>query len=90
VASADAPCWDPVFETVLRSFLPRLPADLVLDPDLPLPAYGMDSIGMVAVIASLEAEYDVVFPDHALVPDTFGTTGSVWAVVSDLLAARPA
>ncbi|MCG8916183.1 MULTISPECIES: acyl carrier protein [Actinokineospora] len=79
--------WDTEFECVIRCYLPSLDMDAPLDPDLVLSAFGLDSIGMVGLIASLEQMYGVVFPDEALVPANFATPRAAWATVTSLIAA---
>jgi acyl carrier protein len=80
--------WDQTFERALRSYLPHLPGQSPLEPDLALPALGLDSIGMIALLATLEDAYGVVFPEEALVVTTFRTPRTIWSVVGGLLAGR--
>jgi acyl carrier protein len=71
---------DASFERLLRRALPDLPADQVLDLQTPLPAFGLDSLGMVALVAEIEREYGFSFPEKALAATTFATAGTLWLV----------
>ncbi|GAA3166242.1 hypothetical protein GCM10010466_66270 [Planomonospora alba] len=74
--------WDQQFEEILRPHLPFLPADEKLDPDTGLRDFGLDSLGMVELLATLESVYDVRFRDDALTLDTFATPGLLWSALS--------
>ncbi|MFB7664929.1 phosphopantetheine-binding protein [Kitasatospora sp. NPDC056138] len=76
--------WNPAYERVVRSALRGLPDHAPLDPDAPLPAFGLDSLGMVALAGVLEDEFAITLPDEAMVPATFATAGSLWSVVAGL------
>jgi acyl carrier protein len=54
--------------------------------DEPLSQLGLDSIGSISLLFDLEETFGIVFPDEALVPDTFSTAASVEAAVAGLLA----
>lgn len=81
--------WDSDFEARLRAHLPNLPVGAPLTADTLLTACGLDSLGMVAFVADLEATYGIRLPDEALVPLNFSTPGAAWAVLADVLAKPP-
>lgn len=74
--------WDQQFEEILRPFLPFLPAEEGLEADSGLRDFGLDSLGMVELLATLESVYDVRFLDDALTLDTFATPGLLWSALS--------
>jgi len=80
--------WDEQFEELLRRYLPFLPADEALEKDTGLRDHGLDSLGTVELLASLEGTYGVRFVDDALSMDTFNTPGVLWATLSAM--AQPA
>lgn len=53
--------------------------------DRPLADRGVDSMGVVALIAALEKELGILFPAEAMNRQTFATVASVVAVVRGLL-----
>lgn len=77
-----------------RSFqdtlLPHLPyADgAELDAADDLAVLGLDSMGVVRLLADLEDGYGLEMPDDLLTEGTFETVGSLWNVVSELLPAE--
>jgi acyl carrier protein len=74
--------------TIPRSFqevlLPHLPyaktGDLTAADDLA--ALGLDSMGVVQLLAELEDAFGVELPDEALTEETFASVGSLWAAVA--------
>jgi acyl carrier protein len=76
--------WDQNFEDLLRGFLPFLTEDAALR-DL-----GLDSLGIVELLAALESGYDVRFQDDALGKETFETPGVLWKVLSELVSEQSA
>jgi acyl carrier protein len=79
--------WDQQFEDLLRQFLPFLGADEVLEADSTLRDLGLDSLGTVELLGSLEDRYDVRFLDEALNAETFATPASLWDILSSLSSA---
>ncbi|MFI7011229.1 acyl carrier protein [Streptomyces sp. NPDC050145] len=75
--------WDQKFETLLRDRLPGLDAGAPLTEDLPLAAFGLDSMATVGLIGAIEDGYGTL-PDEAVTPANFTTPGTVWALVSSL------
>lgn len=73
--------WDERFEIIIRERLPHLRPDSPLEPGLALSAHGLDSMGMIGLITSLEDEYALTLPDEAIVPANFVTPRTVWEMV---------
>ncbi|MFG2723420.1 acyl carrier protein [Streptomyces sp. NPDC048416] len=82
--------WDQTFEDLLRGFLPFLGADEPLTEDTALRDLGLDSLGIVELLAALEQTYDVRFQDDALGQETFQTPGVLWKVLSGLVEEQAA
>ncbi|GGR96681.1 hypothetical protein GCM10010269_39410 [Streptomyces humidus] len=80
--------WDETYEKLVRAALTDYPPTAPLRAELPLPAHGLDSLGMVGLSARLEDAYDIEFPEGALVPASFATPADLWRVVSGCLANR--
>ncbi|MEU3838570.1 acyl carrier protein [Streptomyces sp. NPDC028635] len=76
--------WDEKFEKLLRDRLPGLDAAAPLTEDLPLAAFGLDSMATVGLIMALEEDYGLSLPDEAVVPANFTTPGTVWKLVGSL------
>jgi acyl carrier protein len=62
----------------------RLPADYVFTPDSELEEIGLDSLGMLSFIASIEREFGVSISDRDY--ETLGTFGDALALVRRLAA----
>jgi acyl carrier protein len=76
--------WDKQFELLLRQYLFFLPADDELIPDLDLREFGLDSLGVVDLLVSLESAYGVHLTDDFLSMDTFTTPAVLWDALSDI------
>lgn len=76
--------WDAQFEHILRRYLPFLPAEDAIEADVGLTDYGLDSLGIVDLLESLECGYDVSFMGDALSREAFETPGSLWRTLSGL------
>jgi acyl carrier protein len=76
--------WDEQFETLIRQHLPFLPADSELLPDLGLKEFGLDSLGVVDLLVSLESAYDIRMTDDILSMDTFATPAVLWDALSGI------
>lgn len=74
--------WDEKFEETLRKHLPFLGDGEKLDAGADLRDLGLDSLGTVDLLASLESAYDVRFVDDALTMDNFSTPGTLWNALS--------
>ncbi|MEU8242630.1 phosphopantetheine-binding protein [Actinoplanes missouriensis] len=77
----------PTLERILRAQLPALSADATIPPDLPLSTVGLDSVGTVVLMDTVEDIFGVTFPEAAIVPATFRTPASLWAVLEPLTGA---
>jgi acyl carrier protein len=78
--------WDERFDTIIRQHLPFLPADEELRDDIDLMDFGLDSLGIVQLLAALEETYAVRFRDDALAVENFRTPGVLWKTLSELSA----
>lgn len=76
--------WDERFESLLRSHLPFLTRAEELRPELELREFGLDSLGVVDLLVSLESEYDVRLTDDILSMDTFATPDTLWTALTTL------
>ncbi|MFJ9062041.1 phosphopantetheine-binding protein [Streptomyces sp. NPDC102409] len=76
--------WDEQFEEILRTFLPFLPPREPLTADVELKDLGLDSLGMVQLLGTLEEAYQVRFRDSALTMDTFRSAGVLWETVEGM------
>jgi acyl carrier protein len=74
---------------LLRQHLP-LGGHAGLAPLDRLDALGLDSLNAVALLLDLEEAFDVSFPDDALSDEVFRTVGSLWSVLSEVLATQSA
>jgi acyl carrier protein len=79
--------WDGRFEGILRKNLPYLSDDEPIRGDLRLFDLGLDSIGVVELLATLEREYSVRFVDDALSMETFATPDTLWGELSTMIGA---
>lgn len=77
--------WSEPFETIVRAQIGMGPEE-ELAVDEVLADRGLDSMGTVTLLVELEEAYGIVFPDEALMPDTFATPRALWAMVSRLTA----
>ncbi|GGS59437.1 hypothetical protein GCM10010156_17720 [Planobispora rosea] len=74
--------WDQQFEAILRRFLPFLATDEPLEPETGLRDLGLDSLGMVELLGTLESAYGTRFGEDALMLDTFASPGRLWDALS--------
>ncbi|MDT0444141.1 acyl carrier protein [Streptomyces johnsoniae] len=70
--------WDETFEQLLRKHLSLMEAEDELTADINLRDFGLDSMGMVALMSSLEEAYGVRFVDDALQVENFATPETLW------------
>ncbi|WDF41899.1 phosphopantetheine-binding protein [Streptomyces sp. T12] len=82
----DSAPWDSTFERLLRPFLRSFPEEASLQPDQNLTTAGLDSMGSVELLLTLEDHYAIQIPDELLQASTFATAGALWKVVSELSA----
>jgi acyl carrier protein len=81
--------WDPSFEKLLREHLPFIAPGEPLLEHSHLRDLGLDSIGVVELLAALEHDYDVRFSDEELDPKTFEEPGTLWRTLSTKLSNAP-
>lgn len=80
--------WDTQFEQILRTIVPDLTADGPLPPDLDLRAHGLNSMGIMRLLLSLEQTYGIEFPDDNLEFSMFATPATLWSALSVALPLR--
>ncbi|MFE3170886.1 phosphopantetheine-binding protein [Amycolatopsis sp. NPDC059090] len=76
---------DEQFEALVRPHLPLLPPGAELGANDRLFDFGLDSLGVVNLLASLEKAYRVRFTHDAMNMSTFETLGTLWTALSALL-----
>ncbi|RBQ20831.1 acyl carrier protein [Spongiactinospora rosea] len=76
------PAWDARFEGILRPYLPFLAPDEALSADAELRDLGLDSLGIVELLTSLEHVYEARFRDELLTVQTFATPARLWQALS--------
>lgn len=78
----------PDFQDILRRHLPFTDSGELDEAD-DLSDLGLDSMGLVALMADIEDSYDVELPDEFVAETTFATVGSLWAAVLALATRWP-
>lgn len=76
--------WNDHFENILRGYLPFLDDREPLTEDLSLREFGLDSLGTVELLGSLENTFNVRFTDDALTAASFQTPATLWTVLNDI------
>jgi acyl carrier protein len=74
--------WNAKFEGVLRRSLPGLGTDAVPAADIPMQAYGLDSIALMGMVSALESEFGISLTGQLAVPVRTLTAGHLWGIVS--------
>jgi acyl carrier protein len=69
---------------ILRVVVPELPDDREIGLGDRLEDLGVDSLGLMQIVAEVEDALGVEFPDSALVPQTFESVRSLVTVVASL------
>lgn len=59
----------------------------VLQPDLPLSEYGLDSLALAELLFTIEDDFDVKFPDR---PEHINTLAELAASIDELRASQQA
>ncbi len=70
--------WDDTFEQLLRKHLSLMEPEDEFTAEMSLRDFGLDSMGMVALMSSLEEAYGVRFVDDALQVENFATPQTLW------------
>ncbi|MEZ7007438.1 acyl carrier protein [Streptomyces sp. AD55] len=70
--------WDEQFDILLRKQLSFLPPGEPITGDMRLRDFGLDSLGMIELLAGLESAYAVHFRDEALSLEIFETPDVLW------------
>ncbi|MEU6381145.1 acyl carrier protein [Streptomyces sp. NPDC046909] len=78
---APAP-WNSTFESVLRQSLPGLGKDKAPEADVPMEAYGLDSLALIGIISTLESKFGVSLAGQVAVPVHSLTAGQLWGILS--------
>jgi acyl carrier protein len=76
--------WDEKFEVLLRAYLPFLSNEEELRPELDLREFGLDSLGVVDLLAALESEYGIRLTDDVLSMETFAEPGVLWETLNEI------
>ncbi|MFF2133277.1 acyl carrier protein [Streptomyces olivochromogenes] len=82
---AHAP-WNAKFEDVLRQGLPGLGKDKEPAADVPMEAYGLDSMALIGIVSALESAFRVSLAGQIVVPVHALTAGHLWGILSAALA----
>jgi acyl carrier protein len=72
------------FQEIVRPHLPYASAE-ELSADDDLAALGLDSMGVVQLLAAVEDGYQLELPDDLLDQDSFTTVGTLWQTVAAAL-----
>ncbi|MEU5629405.1 phosphopantetheine-binding protein [Streptomyces tendae] len=79
--------WNEQFEEILRSHLPFLAKEQEIQEDDDLRDLGLDSMGMVGLIADLESGLSIRFADDMMRMENFATPGTLWRGLAALIPA---
>jgi hypothetical protein len=77
--------WNARFETILRQGLPGLGKDKSPAVDVPMEAYGLDSMALIGIVVALESAYCVSLAGQVTIPVRTLTAGHLWGIVSAAL-----
>lgn len=78
---AHAP-WNAKFENILRLGLPGLGKDKEPAAEVPMGAYGLDSLALIGIISALESAFGVSLAGQCAIPVHALTAGQLWGIVS--------
>jgi acyl carrier protein len=74
--------WDSRFDDILRKYLSFLEPGQPITEDLGLRDYGLDSLGVVDLLVSVELEFGVTLRDEELTAETFETPAALWSAIA--------
>lgn len=80
--------WDETFEALMMKVLDLGDGAQPPAPDESLGDLGLQSLGMIRLLVSLEETYGVVFPEEALTPELFATARTLWDGLHEVIAAN--
>lgn len=72
------------FQEVLLKHLPYAEGDALAAGD-DLAALGLDSMGVLSLLADLEEKFGLELPDERLTEETFATVGSLWENIREFI-----
>ncbi|UED82978.1 phosphopantetheine-binding protein [Streptomyces profundus] len=75
------------FRATLVAHLPYASGE-ELAPSDDLAALGLDSMGVVQLLTSLEETFGLDLPDELITEETFETVGSLWEAVGGVIPAE--
>jgi acyl carrier protein len=75
--------WSSDFEALLRRHGRDIGPDIVIEPEAPLSALGIDSFALLSMIVEIEGTFEVDIPDAVLASGNFGTPSAVWQAIAD-------
>lgn len=76
------------FAALIREARPSQVRNEELDLDVTMANLGIDSLSIVHLIVRIEDEFEIVFPRGLLVPRVFTSPATLWAALSEFLAAQ--
>ena len=79
------PPWDERFERLLRFYSGIAGSRDVIGPDVPFDLLGVDTRGLLGLIADSEEVFGVEFPNDMLNSTVLATPGSFWRALRDLI-----
>lgn len=82
---ADAP-WTEKYDLIVRSYCRLSEPAAPIDAGTPFTALGVDSLGLLGLIADTELAYDVTFPQTMLTVEALFTPGAFWQALQTLTA----
>jgi len=81
-ASLQDATWPTAFDDVLRQHLRFADRTARIPPDVSLRLLGLDSLGAVELVHSLEDTFAIQLPDEALAAESFRSAATLWEVVA--------
>jgi diaminopimelate decarboxylase len=79
--------WPASFDGILRQHLRFADRTAPIPPDVSLRLLGLDSLGAVELVNSLEDTFAIQLPEEALAAESFRSAATLWEVVAQATAA---